>query len=309
MKKRNILILILCISLFGCSKDVVNQKKINEEPNIKTLTDYVNANNGKNSVFAFKNFKCDVLNDNNILHMSYRHFILDNGELYMRVGENEGIYSNNQHCMKIPNIDLTFSLKSEYIYKGSDNQYYTITNDKDYGMELNKINISDHEDELFLKDDNIVAYKYYMEADANEYKSIPNNYYSVYVVLKKDGNLYQVVVNTYFTNFGYRKKIVSEEVVYSKEVYGFIKGFKTENGKKALDNYSEVSALITDKSYYYLKDIKTDECEKYLDVKCERTFSQSEIYNKYKDNIKYIDTEFTVLTDNNIIYTTLFEQE
>jgi len=64
--------------------------------------------------------------------------------------------------------------------------------------------------------------------------------------------------------------------------------------------------LITDKGIYVLRENITEECSKYEDIKCELKLELSDIYAKYKDDIKYLGLEYTILKDNNIISTDIF---
>ena len=55
--------------------------------------------------------------------------------------------------------------------------------------------------------------------------------------------------------------------------------------------------LTTDTGYYFLDVIKTNDCVKYEDVKCEVAISESEIFKKYSDDIKYTKLYNTNIND------------
>ena len=103
-----------------------------------------------------------------------------------------------------------------------------------------------------------------------------DNIFEVFV-LKKDNNIYKRT---------YKKKENSSEV---------------EETEFLFSEYLLIKTIISDKGYYYYGEVKTDKCTKYQDVKCEWKLQESEIYKKFKKDIKYVGEYYTILSDNSVI--------
>ena len=304
-----IVILVLIAGVFGYTK-IKEMLKDNERKNANTLMEYVKTHgydyvdsSKETMYFTAENLMCDALNilDNTnikgiITNYGTNIILLLNDNSYISLSlYNEKLYSNNQNCNKI-NMDIKVKDTKKY-----QEDYYIIDNNNKIYYSAIKDNIeldfkekqteNDLVSYILLKDDiqSIITY----------YKST-----SPYaIVLKKDGSLYKQEYNTNYNSDTSKStfSMKKEEIFLSNNEYGNILSatLKYNNDK----NEYEINTLITDKGYYYYGEVKTEECTKYQDIKCEKKIIESEIYKKFSKDIKYVGQKYTILTDNSIIET------
>ena len=79
--------------------------------------------------------------------------------------------------------------------------------------------------------------------------------------------------------------------------------YRNNNGKSYKLKEKTITTIISDKGYYYLDEIETDECKKYKDIECELELKESEMYKRFSKDIKFIGGQYTLLSDNSIIDT------
>ncbi len=71
-------------------------------------------------------------------------------------------------------------------------------------------------------------------------------------------------------------------------------------------NKDGIVRIVSDKGLFYIK--QTSE-QQYIDVEPTYELVKSEIYDKYKTDVKYIDAKYIFTTDNNIIETYILCRE
>ena len=321
-----IVILVLVGGAFGFTK--IRQITMNNERrNAKTLMEYVKTHDYKyiqcengndcntyNMAFTAKDFKCDALDNINLLQNDY--FITNDNEIY-DISFNE-LYSNNQNCKKREIDkkikDIKYENQVSYnriIFLDSNNNvfYDDLTKyDEEHSSIQNKI----------LKDNNIqMIFPSTIDTKLIKEYYKNDNYYqdweTTILVLKRDNKLYKQVYidNSYYINNQYKHNInfKSEEIYKSLEEYGNIQQiamsdyYSNNNGKSYKLEDNTITTIISDKGYYYLDEVKTDECTKYKDIECKLELKESEIYKKFSKDIKFIGEQYTILSDNSIIET------
>lgn len=296
------------------------QEKLQEERiNAKTLMEYVKTHdysitcdeNKQNCdkyymEFTTQDFKCDALDDIKIFN--YNYFITKDNEIY-DISFNE-LYSNNQNCKK---KDIKFETKNIIIENtgvgyfadivSKDNKVYTIGS---YG------NI---EEETRPEQK-----QWIIDATKKEVKAIiyPLMYFnydmisgkttSTILVLKNDNKIYKQYFETGYVGNDSIVRLIKEEMIMSLEEYGNIYNISLDDYRTQENvNYNiksdNIKTIISDKGYYYLEEVKTDECTKYKDIECKLELKESEIYKKFSKDIKYIGQQYTILSDNSVIET------
>jgi len=336
MKKKIIVIvsIIAAIILFAITIPFViyKAKEIkanNERINSSTLMEYVKTHDWAHLKYKYKddaylydvysmeyageNFKCNVLNNKNVIAVYDEYMFLEDYSIYKFSLVN--LYSNNQNCMEInPGIHIKeIKNNGEYIID-ENNDLYIFTPYKANNNEpiVTKIEHNTWGSEIY--------YDYIKEEGVKGLYSIDSNYNStekrtekVMWVLKTDGNLYKQL---YYDKNINDYELVKEEIIFSKEKYGKIKNITY--GNNVYDNEfdygiylkdTQVLTLTTDTGYYFLDVIKTNDCVKYEDVKCEVAIEKSKIFKKYSDDIKYIGINYTILKDNTIINTNILSYD
>ena len=322
-------VLIGGVIAINVGREMIDRAKTNAElkkneegrKNAKTLMEYVSYHNGDYyrcydddcyyMEFTAKDVKCDALTDD-IMYLSSDTLISNSGEIYDF--SYDKLYSNNQNCkkkdtdIKVKNVKYYASTYgNDMIILSDDNKVYNALLEqieKDFEYETVKSKV--------YRDDNIKLVYGNINMDITEYNGWNNKERYVVTVLKKDNKIYTQIYNG-LHDYSKEKNtytLVKEDLYKSLEEYGNIKelyvatAFNSMDTKKQyqFDDYT-ISALVSDKGYYYLSEIKTDECAKYEDVKCELELKESEMYKKFSKDIKYIGREITVLSDNSIIPT------
>lgn len=261
-----------------------------------------------------KDFKCDALNNKNIITIYDMYMFLEDYSIYEFSFEE--LYSNNQNCKKIDlNIDIKEIKNDGEIIIDTNNNLYSFNPYGENGNYLEKIDENTWGDTLiyydYIRNENIKKLNIY-ETKFNEEKKQEE---SIGFTLKTDGNIYnQKYVSKYG---GERKKINSEQKLnFEINKYGKVNDFTFGNmiyDNKTFEhielNENKIQTITTDKGFYYLDIERTDDCIKYKDVECKAQYFESEIYKKYKNDIKYIGKTYTILKDNTIIYTDILKYD
>lgn len=320
-----IVALVIAYQVYIVISDKVNdynvkkeQEKLQEERiNAKTLMEYVKTHDYKyiqcddenncntyNMAFTTKDFKCDALDNIKVLDNNY--LITKDNEIY-DISFNE-LYSNNQNCKKKEtNIDIKDIKKTirGYSIISKDNKLYDLDlNEYDYSTTI--------ELKIFDNDDNMIIFD---TQPLNDYGGPTGQTNTVIaLVLKSDNNIYKQYYketynyNTLKNEMESTAKFSKEEVYKSLAEYGNIKYISLDNYKTndSLDYKLEentIKTIISDKGYYYLDEVKTDECIKYKDIECKLELKESEIYKRFSKDIKFIGQQYTILSDNSVIET------
>jgi len=93
--------------------------------------------------------------------------------------------------------------------------------------------------------------------------------------------------------------MINETLLYSNKDYGHITDFfYFYGGEGNKDN--KITRIVSDKGLFYIK--QTND-QQYIDTEPIYEMVASDIYNKYKADIKYINANYIFTTDNNIIKT------
>ena len=322
-------VLIGGVIVINVGREMIDKAKTNAEikkneegrKNAKTLMEYVSYHNGDYyscydddcyyMEFRAKDVKCDALTDD-IMYLSYDILISNSGEIYDF--SYDKLYSNNQNCKK---KDTDIKAKAiKYNATTNGNNIMILTDDnKVYDEQLDPLDERFEYDtvkSVVYRDNNIKLLYDNMIMDTYEYNGWNNKDRYTVTVLKKDNKIYTQIYNG-IRDYNKEKNtytFVKEDLYKSLEEYGNIKelyvatAFNSMDTKKQyqFDDYT-ISAIVSDKGYYYLSEIKTDECVKYEDVKCELELKESEMYKKFSKDIKYIGKEITILSDNSVIST------
>lgn len=199
------------------------------------------------------------------------------------------------NCDILENSKIVHLNSNTFVLENGDVYEYTMSN-KIYKngqqCKLKEIDNNDVNDEkyIFLKNNNSIV---------DIVSNFKYDFYDFnYLILKNDGNVYKAkIIGKSNVNSLDDAEITKKELLYSKEDYGFI--------KKIFLTSESYPVLVTDKTLYNFKTIETEECKKYLDVECETKLVENEFYNKYKDEIKFIDS-YTLLKGNKILKTESF---
>ena len=303
---------------------IKEQEKLQEERrNAKTLMEYVKTHDSKyiqcengndcntyNMEFTKKDFKCDAL-DKDIKFLGNNYIITKDNEIY-DISFDE-LYSNNQKCKK---RDIDINIKDiKFKVDGAFGGIKFISDDnKLYNENLSKIDDSFEfitvESKVY-QDNNIIGIYGSIDSDTIEYNGWNNKDKHTLMVLKKDNKIYK---QTYYdiVNFDTKKHtytLEKEEFYKSLEEYGNIQYidlsyyYLDSNGNNRELKEKTITTIISDKGYYYLDEVKTDECTKYKDIECKLELKESEIYKKFSKDIKFIGEQYTILSDNSIIET------
>ena len=296
------------------------QEKLQEERrNAKTLTDYIKTRSCKYSWYEgcsydltvlTEDFKCDALDNIKVLDNNY--LITKDNEIY-DISFND-LYSNNQNCKK---KDTNIDIKNIVSIGGIDNYLILTKNNKLYSINsINRDNEMKGQYPSFAKtllNDNNITHIIHTDQNNNYDDNMSREIMAL--VLKKDNKIYKQyynekeIYNDNIQTFDYKITFKREEVYKSLEEYGNIQHIDLSNfyigssGKNYQLEDNTITTIISDKGYYYLEEIKTDECIKYKDIECKLELKESEIYKRFSKDIKFIGEKYTILSDNSIIET------
>ena len=239
-----------------------------------------------------ENFSCDALDNHDVIAIDTNFLVLDDYSVYQILLDEEKTFSNNQSCKKIETDTNFVQLKKVY------SKYYFIDNNNNqyvYDDNTNKIEECGYDSSVcfsqdpIIKNDDVVAVITYLDSDT-------------YLVLKNDGQVWKQVYETSF-NGTVSYNLLNEELVISKDDYGTIKEASTLGSFDLSFDEETITSFVTDRGYFFLKPIETEECMKYEDIPCEYKFVESDIYKKYQDDVKFLGTGYSLLSDNSIIET------
>lgn len=317
MKKKFIIILILIIVVilsiggFVVLGDVLDQYKLDYDRinNSKTLSKYIEYHGlqyvgdtygNTYMFFNSKDIKCDVLKDKNILYYGNDIIVFDDYTVYETAFSSEMTYSNGQQCKPLElDIDIDRILIDYYTlyFITKDNNYYTMELSKKTLIKTEKYSVN----KLLFNDKEIVKY---VSSDSNSNST--DDLYN-YIVLKTDGNLYEYqFTRKYNSSKGEWQYDLTNKQLLSNQDYGYITDFIYSSSYNfnlthgiELDE-QVLMQIISDKGLFYLKQT-TD--QQYIDTKPTFEMVESEIYNKYKSDVKYINSDYIFTHDNNIINT------
>lgn len=203
---------------------------------------------------------CSALNDVKLIYND-GEFLTNNGDVY-KININS-LFSNNTNCIKInDNIKITRKI-SDYYYDSESNLYYENDNN------LIKIN-----DKAILKQEKHII-------DDNTIISG-----STLLYLKNDGKIYRY-------NFENYQEEIIKSIDNEKILYYIVYSDASENF-----DYGDYYSLIkTNKAYYTIINTNKEECEKYVDTKCEYSLLMNKKLTNIYDKIIYIDREYYITTD------------
>ena len=285
------------LAYYEISDSLRAKKLYNERINADTLMEYVKTHsweyldcsdsNCLDMHFEENKFICDI-DYNNIKYFQSGYFVTKNNEIYDISFDK--LYSNNQNCKK-REIDIDVSNIQDYYIFSKNNKIYNV-------RDLEEEYITDYS-QIYLLDKNII-------------KIISSDYDNgkINVLVFKDNNIYKQTYNITNGENGFNKITFEKEELYkSLEEYGNIKYITfepylyTNSGKNIQLEENTITTIFSDKGYYYLEEIITDECKKYQDIECELEFNESEIYKRFSNDVKYVGQTYTILSDNSVIQT------
>lgn len=300
-----IVIVVLIGAVFGYTK-IKQSMMNNERRNARTLMEYVKTHsweyldcsdsNCLDMHFEENKFICDI-DYNNIKYFQSGYFVTKNNEIYdISFGK---LYSNNQNCKKATLDTNIKAIKGNYVLDKNNNLYTLQQNDRGKRILQEYSNALSYEKTIIdlMNNDNI-DYIYNITSDYSK-----GEIYAL--ILKSDNNIYKLIYKDGSGSVVFDK----EELYKSLKEYGNIQEIVTSNyytsnsGKDYQLEDNTITTIISDKGYYYLEEIITDECKKYQDIECELEFKESEIYKRFSNDVKYVGQTYTILSDNSVIQT------
>lgn len=300
-----IVIVVLIGAVFGYTK-IKQSMMNNERRNARTLMEYVKTHsweyldcsdsNCLDMYFVENKFICDI-DYNNIKYFQSGYFVTKNNEIYdISFGK---LYSNNQNCKKATLDTNIKAIKGNYVLDKNNNLYTLQQNDRGKRILQEYSNALSYEKTIIdlMNNDNI-DYIYNITSDYSK-----GEIYAL--ILKSDNNIYKLIYKDGSGSVVFDK----EELYKSLKEYGNIQEIVTSNyytsnsGKDYQLEDNTITTIISDKGYYYLDEVKTDECSKYKDIECKLELKESEIYKKFSKDIKYIGQQYTILSDDSVIRT------
>ena len=293
-----IVILVLVGVVFGYTK-VKQSMMNNERRNAKTLMEYIRTHSAS-MYFEENKFVCDI-DYNNIKDFQRDYFVTKDNEIYDISFYD--LYSNNQNCKKAT-IDTNIkAIKGEYVLD-NNNKLYTLQQD-----EKNSTILKEYD---YLGSWGKIINDIMNNGNIHNVLNITGDYSKneIYaLILKNDNNLYKLIYKVKGVYPDEYIELEKEELYKPLEEYGNIKHIDLSNfysGSSGKDYQLEdntITTIISDKGYYYLDEVKTDECSKYKDIECKLELKESEIYKRFSKDIKYIGQQYTILSDNSVIRT------
>lgn len=168
-------------------------------------------------------------------------------------------YSSGQNCRISVFDKKVISIFNSNVAKCDDGYYTLVTNgDVPAFSKLSDVSLYD----IILGEDVVKA----VSVDESS---------GIYYLLKGDGNIYKYVVSKNNNSYS----LVSSEVIYSKETFGYIYdfGYSDEN---PLGTY-----IRTDEKIYRKIVSNSNECQKYADISCKYEFVEDADLIVYDDYI------------------------
>ena len=248
-------------------------------------------------LFEENKFVCDI-DYNKIKDFQRDYFVTKDNEIY-DISFHE-LYSNNQNCKKATLDTNIKAIKGNYVLDKNNNLYTLQQNDRGKRILQEYSNALSYEKTIIdlMNNDNI-DYIYKITSDYSK-----GEIYAL--ILKSDNNIYKLIYKDGSGSVVFDK----EELYKSLKEYGNIKYiyltnffYSSKSGRDYQLEDNTITTIISDKGYYYLDEVKTDECSKYKDIECKLELKESEIYKKFSKDIKYITPEYTILSDNSVIQT------
>ena len=300
-----IVIVVLIGAVFGYTK-IKQSMMNNERRNARTLMEYVKTHsweyldcsdsNCLDMHFEENKFICDI-DYNNIKYFQSGYFVTKDNEIY-DISFHE-LYSNNQNCKKATLDTNIKAIKGNYVLDKNNNLYTLQQNDRGKRILHEYSNALSYEKTIIdlMNNDNI-DYIYNITSDYSK-----GEIYAL--ILKSDNNIYKLIYKDGSGSVVFDK----EELYKSLKEYGNIQEIVTSNyytsnsGKDYQLEDNTITTIISDKGYYYLDEVKTDECSKYKDIECKLEFKESEIYKRFSNDVKYVGQTYTILSDNSVIQT------
>lgn len=300
-----IVIVVLIGAVFGYTK-IKQSMMNNERRNARTLMEYVKTHSWEyldcsdsNCIdmhFEENKFICDI-DYNKIKDFQRDYFVTKDNEIY-DISFHE-LYSNNQNCKKATLDTNIKAIKGNYVLDKNNNLYTLQQNDRGKRILQEYSNALSYEKTIIdlMNNDNI-DYIYNITSDYSK-----GEIYAL--ILKSDNNIYKLIYKDGSGSVVFDK----EELYKSLKEYGNIQEIVTSNyytsnsGKDYQLEDNTITTIISDKGYYYLDEVKTDECSKYKDIECKLELKESEIYKKFSKDIKYIGQQYTILSDDSVIRT------
>lgn len=306
------IVVVVLVCLFGgilffgdkLEKHKLDNDRINHS---KTLSQYVKyhglgyvESSVEEMYFHAQDIKCDLLKDKNILYYGDDFLVLDDYTIYETAFTSNKTYSNGQQCKRLETdieIDRIQIAYHTLYFISKDNKYYTLDFTDKTLMKSEQFSVN----KMLLDDETIIKYVP-SHSESNAYTSQNN-----FIVLKNDGKLYEYQFDgNYKSTTGKWEYNLLQKQLLSNQDYGRITDFVYSRDypyhlgyDKELDN-EMLMQIVSDKGLYYLK--QTSE-QQYIDTEPTYELVASDIYNKYKADIKFIDSNYLFTTDNNIIRT------
>lgn len=289
---------------FYLSEKVRDSKLDNERINgSTTLSKYIEYHDTEHTRdietsldFYAEDIQCDLLKDRNILYYNGDILVLDDYTIYETAFNSDKIYSNGQQCKK---IETDIKIKGLQIQTGTlyligeDNKYYRIETGQKTLKEINQR--EDATAYFFVENANIKMIRPIYK------QSNTGTNINAYIVLKNDGQIYEQEYERKHNSTTNETKtiMINENLLYSNKDYGYIRDFfYFYGGEGNKDN--KITKIVSDKGLFYIK--QTND-QQYIDTEPTYEMVASDIYNKYKADIKYINGNYIFTTDNNIIET------
>lgn len=224
-----------------------------------------------NNVFLGKNydtyrFTCLDIDKNDKIDYFTGDLILVNGKIYEYLLNNDKSYSNGNNCKLLDEYDDFVNYDNYLIYYKKNDHYYMISSVRSYHEKIESPSVKIYFDKHIKK---------YLTSDNPQKDSEGNIFYNEFA-LKDDGNIYRIKK--------IQDKIVNEEIIYNKDEYGFIYNFYYN------ELYPEHNYIVSDKGYYYEKEIIKDNCDKYVDIECEKIMTVDNKKSKTLSEIRFYNS-------------------
>ena len=233
-----ILMIVLCFCVTGCKGDIT--RTIRHAGFNLSDADFVCDYFVSEDENSFYSKKMTFLDSN---------FIVDeDGKVYdMSLSK---VYSNNQNC-RVSNFSIPIvAILDNTIGMGSDLKYYYMNANNSVSA-YSEVGVSDSSYGLYDVLFKIPLVVKIVTVDQSS---------GIYYLLKNDGNIYKYVITRSDSQSPF--SIVSSEVIYSKENFGFITDFNYSN------NAIATTYILSDEKFYRMVMTNKDECSKYADVEC-----------------------------------------